>query len=112
MTVTRIFGLSGNLIKTKTQLMEEHGCTKRSIETRLAEIEAEQRPGGRYEHCIYCVNRDGGLVTVNYMVWLDYIHYRKRLQEKNLRKNLPPYDPYRVAFEYGFYKDKEIAREI
>lgn len=110
MTITRVFRLSGDVIKTKAQLVEETGWTKRSIETRLAEIEEEQHPGGRYEKCTYCVNRDGGFVTVNYLVWMDYIHFRKRLQEKNLRKSVPPYDPYKVAFEYGFYQDKEMMK--
>ena len=112
MKVTQIYAMTGNMIKTKRQLVEETGWSKRTVETRLAEIEAEQRPGGRYENCNYCVNHDGGLVSVNVLVWVDYLKYRKHLSQKNLRKNLPPYDPCKVAREYGFFQDKEEMMEL
>ena len=107
MKVTRLYAMSGGTIKTKRQLVEDTGWSKRTIEKMFAEIEAEQRPGGRYQNYRYCVNHTGGLVSVNELIWLDFLKYRKHLTQKNLRKNLPPYDPCQVAREYGFFQDKE-----
>lgn len=109
MTQTRLFAMSGNIIKTRKQIMEELGMSKRTVEERLKEIEAECRPGGRYENCQYCVQRSGGFVRVNWLIWNDYETYRTRLKEKNLRKSVPPYNPYRVAYEFGMYQDKEMV---
>ena len=111
-TVTKLFAMSGpNIMKSKTDLMEEWHMSKRTVEERIAEIEKEKFPGGRYENVITAVTAAGKFMMVNYLVWVDYNVHRVELQQKNLRKHLAPFNPYRVAWELGAYADKELALE-
>lgn len=105
MKITRLFNMSGSTYKSKAQIMNELDMGKRSVDERIAEIMDEIR-SGRYSD--YAVIRDGGFTWVNWLVWIDYETYRKRLKEKNLRKNVPPFNPYKLAYELGMYQDKEV----
>lgn len=108
MTASRVYMMSnGPIIRSKEDIMKETGMCKRTVDERLKEIRAEMLPGGRYENLRYAVINEGRFTFVNWLVWVDYETYRVYLKEKNMRKNLPAYDPYKVAYETGMYQDKE-----
>mgnify|MGYP000786452920 CR=1 FL=1 len=90
---------------TKKQLAEELEISPNTVKTRIQEIEEEIQKG-RYEE--YAVMRDGQLLAVNYMVWIDYITYRQRLREKNLRKFVPPFDPKKIASYAGINESEAV----
>ena len=48
------------------------------------------------------VIRDGNIVLVNTLVFVDYLKYRKALQEKNARKHVPPFRPEKWAWVSGW----------
>lgn len=90
---------------TKKQLAEELEISPNTVKARIQEIEEEIQKG-RYEE--YAVMRDGQLLAVNYMVWIDYITYRQRLREKNLRKFVPPFDPEKIAPYAGINESEAV----
>ena len=79
---------------TKKQLCAELEVSPNTVKDRIHEIEEEIKKG-RYEE--YAVMRDGQFLAVNYYVWVDYMTYRQRLKEKNLRKFVPPFNPGKIA---------------
>lgn len=107
MTITRLFNMSGEAYKSKAQIVSATGMSKRTVEGRIAEIRQEI-DSGRYSE--YAVIRDGGFLWVNWLVWSDYECFRQKLLQKNLRKNVPPFNPYKLAFELGMYLDKEAMK--
>lgn len=78
------------------------GTTERTVRNRMNEIEELKERYGEYSTI-----RDGGIVMINYLVWVDYRHFRKQLRQKNAKKYVPPYDPAKVARELAWYADKE-----
>ncbi len=110
--VTKLYAMSGTqIIKTKAQIMEEFGMSQRTVDARLMEIRQEMRSGGRYEGMKYAVGGNGRYTLINYLVWIDHEMNRELLKQKNLRKNMPPYNPAKVAQELAIYADKELALE-
>ena len=95
-------GISFNTVKTKriamtvTDLAESFGMSKQTVTSRIKEIEEEVKNGRYGPHSVI---HDVGYVAVNPMVFADYLTYRPRLRNKNLRKSVPPYDPFKVAQE-------------
>ena len=89
-----------NLI-TRNEAAEQYGCTTRTIDNKLKEIEKEIE-AGRYPK-EFTITKVGGIKVVNYLVLVDYMNYADRLKEKNLRKHVPPYDPVEVAKSLGWY---------
>lgn len=73
-----------------------------SVDKRIKEIKAEIEKG-RYSDM--AIIKDGGFCMVNYLVFIDYIKNRDRLTERNLRKNVPPYNPAKIAHELGWYEN-------
>ncbi len=111
-SVVKLFAMSGiKIIKTKAEIMEEFGMSVRTVDSRLAEIREEMRPGGRYAGLQYVVGGNGKYTQINYLVWVDHEMNREKLREKNLRKMLEPYNPAQVAKEMALYADKELALE-
>ena len=111
-TTIKIYAMSDiKLIRTKKKLQEMYGMSIRTIDKRIAEIRQEMLPGGRYEGLQYVIGGNGKYLQVNYLVWVDHEMMRERLTQKNLRKNLPPYNPVQVARELAVYADKELALE-
>lgn len=111
-TVIKMYAMSGiNIIKTKAQIMEEFGMSLRTVDSRIAEIREEMKPGGRYAGLQYVIGGNGKFMQINYLVWIDHEMYREWLQEKNMRKLLKPYNPAQVAKELAMYADKELALE-
>lgn len=90
---------------TKKQIAEELEISPNTVKSRIQEIEEEIK-NGRYDE--YAVIRDGQLLAVNYFVWIDFLTYRQRLQEKNLRKFVPPFDPKKVAPYAGLEESEAV----
>lgn len=111
-TITKLYTMSmTKFIRNKRELMEEYEMSLRTVDKRIAEIREEMRPGGRYANLMYVIGGNGKSLQINYLVWFDHEMVRDRLAQKNLRKNLPPYNPAQVARELALYADKELAME-
>ena len=95
-----ILGQKANPMKSLTDLSQELSISKRTLQRRLAEFEKEER----YKHLRYSVIRDGGVVLVNLLAFMDFMAYREQLADRNARKFIPPYEPKKVAYEIGLYE--------
>ena len=73
---------------------------------RLKEIEDEIKKG-RYND--YSVIRDGKIVLINVLVFLDFMKYRGMLLDKNARKSAPPFEPAKLIEMIGW--NNRIIRE-
>lgn len=71
-------------------------CCKRTIARRIEELEKETERYGNH-----VVIHDGGIILVNYLAFVDYLTYRKRLMQPNLRKYVPEYNPRAIEQELG-----------
>lgn len=98
MQITSIKELHCSPFRTIKDLADELNVTKVTINTRKKELENEKERYGEY-----AVIKDGGIVLINYLAFIDYMKYRERLQEKNLRKTVPPYNPQKLAKSIGWY---------
>ena len=102
MKVTTSKGIAFNTVKTKriamttAELAIAFGISKQTVASRIKEIE-EEVSNKRYGP--HSVIHDVGYVAVNPLVFADYLTYRSRLRNKNLRKNVPDYDPFETARE-------------
>ena len=88
------------IYKSKAELKIEWGICNTTIDTRLKEIEDEARKG-RYPS--NSVIRDGGIIRVNHLVFIDYMYNRQRLLEPNLRTYVEPFDAYEIAKGIGLH---------
>lgn len=86
--------------KTKEELKIEWSICTTTIDTRLKEIEDEVLKG-RYPN--NSVIRDGGIVRVNYLVFIDYMTNRQRLLQPNLRKYVEPFNAFEIAKSIGLH---------
>ena len=86
--------------KSKEQLKVEWGICTTTIDTRLKEIEDEVLKG-RYPR--NSVIRDGGIIRVNHLVFIDYMTNRQRLLQPNLRKYVEPFNAYEIARSIGLH---------
>lgn len=100
MTITNLRTISASPYKTKKQIANEFDLSPDTIKTRMHEMEKEEERYGRM-----AVIRDGGIVLINYLAFLDYISNRTLLTNKNTRKHVPPYDPSQIARDIGWYAD-------
>lgn len=87
---------------TRADLSKNLNMSLGAVDKRLKEIRDEIK-NGRYTE--YALIKDGGFMLVNYLVWIDYMAHRDRLLEKNLRKNVPAYNPAKIAREIGWYEE-------
>lgn len=92
---------------SKQQLAEEFHLSKSTVFSRMKEIEVEIRNGRYGPHAII---DDGNIVRINRLVFIDYMTYRRRLKEKNARKNVPPFNSAEVKHIIG-WKDRIIKVE-
>lgn len=83
----------------KQQLADEFHISKGTVYNRTKEIEEEIRRG-RYSE--YAVISDGKIVLVNVLVFIDYLKYRRRLADKNLRKYVPAFRPDELIKSIGW----------
>lgn len=88
---------SMNTILTKKQMCEQFDISIRSASNILNEIDSEVSNGRYGKHSVI---RSGGVSYVNAMVLIDYLTYRTRLKDKNLRKGVPEYNAKEVKEEY------------
>lgn len=109
MRITELRQMSADPYKTKADLAEAYKLCVRTVGYRVKEIEAEVKAGRYPEHSVI---RDGQLLWVNQLVWIDYMCNRKKLLEKNLRKFVPPYNPKEIAHEIGWYADTQMQEAV
>ena len=86
--------------KTKEELKIEWSICTTTIDTRLKEIEDEVLKG-RYPN--NSVIRDGGIVRVNHLVFIDYMNNRQRLLQPDLRKYVEPFNAFEIAKSIGLH---------
>lgn len=103
MKITDLKVMRGSPFKTINDLAKELNVTKVTIRTRKKELENEKERYGEY-----AVIKDGGIVLINYLAFIDYMKYRDRLREKNLRKTVPEFNPKKVAYSLGWYGEEAI----
>lgn len=82
---------------TRGELAHSFGLSMGTVDNRIKEIEEEIKTKRYGPHSVM---RDVGLVLVNPLVFADYLTYRNRLRNKNLRKNVPAYNALETASEF------------
>lgn len=82
--------IRGYPYRQKAQIAEEFGLSPSTVQARVKEIEKEVE-SGRYN--AYAIIRDGRLLLINVLVFIDYMKYRKMLLDKNARKYAPEFRP-------------------
>ena len=83
----------------KEQLADEFQISVGTVRTRLFEIEDEIKKG-RYND--YAVIRDGNIVLINVLVFIDYMTYRRQLLDCNTRKYTPAFHPEKLIQTIGW----------
>lgn len=78
------------------KIASDTGVSERTLWRRVEELKTERKRYGD-RSVIY----DDGVVLVNELALTDYLFYRQRLKDKNLRKSVPPYSPRSWAKERG-----------
>lgn len=109
MTLRRFETVHGSPYMTRANLAEMLGVSRVTVDARCKEIKEEIRQG-RYDERVLI--EDGGFKLINVYAYMDYICYRKRLREKNMRKHVPPYDPIAIARQMGYYKTVETEENV
>lgn len=84
---------------TRAELMENFSMKKASIDNRLKGLREEIK-NGRYP--AMSIIKDGGFIFVNYLVFLDYLANRDKLNDKYARKHVKPYNAFKAAKEIGW----------
>lgn len=102
MNVVYMTPMRASPYKTLDDLSDELGVSKQTLHSRKKELEEEKERYGEY-----AVIRDAGIVLINYLAWIDFLKYRQRLKEKNLRKHVPPYNPMEIAKSLGWYGEEQ-----
>ena len=88
-----------------SKICEQYGLSKRTVYRMFEEIEETDR----YKKARVKLN-DCGTGLYNTLVLEDYLYYRTKLQNRNLRKLLPPYDPEEVLWQRGEKQSSIIHR--
>ena len=81
------------------QLAKEFQISTGTVRTRLFEIE-DQIKNGRYND--YAIIRDGNIVLINVLVFIDYLTYRRQLLDHNARKYAPAFHPEKLVQMIGW----------
>ncbi len=90
----------------KDKIAQEFSISKATVQSRVKEIE-EQIKEGRYND--YAIIRDGKILLVNVLVFIDYMEYRRRLMDSNARKYVPEFEPEKIIHILGW--NNRIIRE-
>lgn len=104
MTITNILHQHGQVLMRRDDIAKHLGMSTVTVDIRCKEIEKEIAQGRYSEKSLTKV---GGMKLINYLVFCDYLHYKERLENKNLRKSVPAYDPVSWAHELGIYTVNE-----
>ncbi|MCD8018399.1 MAG: hypothetical protein LUF92_02090 [Clostridiales bacterium] len=83
---------------TMDDLAAYTGKTKRYIRMVVAELRGYEERYGKY----YIIG-EGKTLLVNLLCFTDFWKYRTRLNDKNMKKTVPSYDPSEVARQIGLY---------
>lgn len=83
----------------KDKIAQEFSLSKSTVQNRVREIE-QQIKAGRYSD--YAVIRDGNILLVNVLVFIDYLEYRKMLNDKNAKKQVPDFQPEKIVHILGW----------
>ena len=86
---------------SRAGISDQLNISKPTVDNRIREIK-EQIKAGRYNDL--AVIKDGGVVLVNYLVFIDYMANRQKLLEKNLARTVPAFRPKKVAESIGWYE--------
>lgn len=92
----------------KEQIAKEFDISKGTVDNRLKEIEEEIKKG-RYNN--YSIIRDGKLVLINVLVFIDYLTHRRQLRDRNARKYTPEYRPEVLVQSIGWSNRTVIEDE-
>lgn len=84
--------------RSKAGLADALGISKSTVHVRTAEMQKMARD--RYGD--YAVIREGQIVLVNALAFIDWMRYRRELLDRNLAKHVPPYDPEALAKSMGW----------
>ena len=84
---------------TRAELMENFSMKKASVDNRLKGLR-EEIENGRYP--AMSIIKDGGFIFVNYLVFIDYLANRDKLNDKYARKYVEPYNALNVAKQIGW----------
>ena len=90
----------------KDKIAQEFSLSRSTVQGRVREIE-EQIKKGRYND--YAVIRDGRILLINVLVFIDYMEYRKMLKDTNARKYVPAFRPEKIIHTLGW--NNRIIRE-
>lgn len=88
-----------------SKICEQYGLSKRTVYRFFEEIEGTDR----YKKAWVKLN-ECGTSLYSTLVLEDYLHYRTELQNRNLKKLLPPYDPEEVLWQRGGKQSSLIRR--
>ena len=91
----------------KEQLAKEFQISTGTVRTRLFEIE-NQIKNGRYSD--YAIIRDGNIVLINVLVFIDYLTYRRQLLDSNARKYAPAFHPEKLVQMIG-WSNRAVVEE-
>lgn len=90
----------------KRELAETLGISKATVQQRVGEMES----CGRYGP--YAILRDGQILQINVLAFVDWLKYRRLWQDKNLKKYVPDFVPQKVAESMGWKIDKVSLRRV
>ena len=85
---------------SRANIADQFDISLSSVDKRIKEIKQEIEKG-RYS--TNSIIKDGGIVLVNYLVFIDYEINRQKLLDSNARKYAEPYTPSKIAREIGCY---------
>lgn len=94
------------VLATRHQLADEFDMCLRTVDTRIKELTEHKNRYGDFAFI-----KHGSMVLVNKLVFVDFLAYRDRLRDKNLKKNVPPYNPENVAKQLGYYNIIESSAD-
>ncbi|MDD3137571.1 MAG: hypothetical protein PHX08_01180 [Lachnospiraceae bacterium] len=99
--ITEISRTFGRPYMSRHELSKVFNMSANAVDARIAELR-EEIEQGRYSEFAFI--KDGGFVFVNTLAWIDFMKHHERLKEKNLRKNVPVFEPRKIAEQIGWYR--------
>lgn len=90
----------------KKRLAETFDISKATVQQRCGELETSGRYGP------YAVLRDGQIVLINVLCFIDWMKYRRLWLDKNLKKYVPEYEPEAIVKQMGMKIDKVSLRRV
>lgn len=96
MDINEIRYINASPYISKARIAEEFGMSLRTVCYRLAEMD-KYVLSGRYSN--YTILQGCGYTYVNYLALIDFMKYRKDLQEG---RKVPPFNPRQIAINIGW----------